>query len=280
MTDLILTILCSTSIALILKINANNKGSSIQLLAGNYFSASVIGLLLLFKNDTNSYNVELIPLGLFLSFLFVGSIFAFSKSVLLSGAALSTVSSRLSVLVPILFSILIYNELPNIFQTFGLLFTVGTIILFYYSIKNPQDHIPQKEKFLYLLGVLVGIGTADFFMKVFQENWPQSDKPWFLLWIFLFSFIITLIISQREKRKPDKNALLLGMIMGIPNIYSSYFLIGALKNFPAVFVYPFVNMSIIILTSFIVKYFWDEKWNIFSKIALAAGVLAIILLSL
>ena len=67
--------------------------------------------------------------------------------------------------------------------------------------------------------------------------------------------------------------------MGIPNIFSSYFLIEALKSYPAVFVYPVVNLSIIILTSLIVKIIWNEYWNNYSKIALLLGIISIILLS-
>ena len=280
MPDLLLTILCSASIAIILKINADKNWNTIQLLTGNYFSASLIGLLLLFSAENNTYELELIPLGLFLSFLFVGSIFAFSKSVILSGAALSTVSSRLSVFVPIVLSIIIYNELPNPFQLFGIILTAATIILFYFSVRNPNNNYLERDRFLYLIVVLIGIGTADFFMKVFQVIWEPSAKPWFLLLIFGFSFLITFILSVKERSKVDKSALILGMIMGIPNIFSSYFLIGALKSFPAVFVYPFVNMSIIVLTAVVVKFIWNEEWNLFSKIALVTGIVAIILLSL
>jgi hypothetical protein len=43
MTDLLLTILCSTSIALILKQNDTRQGHPVLLLSGNYFIAAVIG---------------------------------------------------------------------------------------------------------------------------------------------------------------------------------------------------------------------------------------------
>ena len=280
MSYLLLTILCSTSIAVILKINANNNGNSIQLLTGNYFSASIIGLILLLNNTENSYGLELIPLGLFLSFLFVGSIYAFSKSVYLSGAALSTVSSRLSVFVPIVLSIIFFKEVPDRYQYVGLFLTLLTILLFYLSVGTNAIQRDNRKQFIYLLAILVGIGLADFFMKVFQENWVISDKPWFLLWIFFFAFLITLVISIRQGNPLNKFSLLLGMVMGIPNIFSSYFLIDALKEYSAVLVYPVVNLGIIVGTAIIVKIIWNEQWNTYAKFALLTGMLAIVLLSL
>ena len=280
MLFLILTIFCSTAIALVLKINSNQNGDTIVLLTGNYFAASIISLILFLSDGNSTSPVELIPLGIFLSLLFVGSIFAFSKSVSLSGAALSTVSSRLSVFVPIILSILIYNELPNVFQIIGLLLTLLTIFLFYLSINNSSGDPKEKNKFIYLILILFGIGLADFFMKVFQENWGSSDKAWFLFWIFFFSFLITLSVAIRKKKTIHYKTLLLGIGMGIPNIFSSYFLIEALKSFPAVFVYPVVNISIIIFTSFVVKVFWNEIWNKYSRLALIAGIISILFLSI
>jgi drug/metabolite transporter (DMT)-like permease len=280
MIDLFLTILCSTSIAIILKVNSNIRGNSILLLAGNYFSASVIGLFLFLSDQRATSSTELIPLGFFLSILFVGSIFAFSKSVNLSGAALSTVSSRLSVFVPTILSMFFYLELPNNYQILGLFLTLVTILLFYFSISNSDFRDGSKNKFVYLISVLIGIGIADFFMKVFQENWLSTDKPFFLFWIFFFSFISTFFITLKKKIKVEKKTIFLGLFMGIPNIFSSYFLIEALKTYEAVFVYPFVNMSIIIATAIIVKIFWKEYWSTYSKVALLTGLASILLLSL
>jgi drug/metabolite transporter (DMT)-like permease len=277
---LLLTILSSSSIAVILKINSRKHGEPLVLLAGNYFSASILSLILLFTEKTVSTSIELIPLGAFLSILFVGSIFAFSKSVTLSGAALSTVSSRLSVLVPILLSTLFFNELPTVFQLIGLGLTITTIILFYFSISEKSIENYSKIKFKYLILVLAGIGLADFFMKVFQENWTLQNKPWFLFWIFFFSFLITLTLAIRKKNKIKPSTMYLGLLMGIPNIFSSYFLIESLKMFKSVIVYPVVNIGIILFTGIIVKIFWHEHWNNYSKIAMIVGLLSIVFLSI
>ena len=203
MLDLVFTIISSTAIAIILKINSNKKGSSLVLLSGNYLSASVIGLILFFADQNSSSSAELVPLGILLAILFVGSIFAFSKSVSLSGAAISTVSSRLSVLVPIILSMLIYKEYPNVFQIIGLLLTIITIILFYLSLNNNTNKTESKNKFIYLVAILIGIGVADFFMKIFRENWTATDKPLFLFWIFFFSFLITSSLMLKQKNKID-----------------------------------------------------------------------------
>ncbi len=116
---LLLTILCSTSIALILKYSDTKKGEPIILLAGNYLVASLIGLILLILNDTKIFSIQTLIFGAGLGLLFVLSFFAYAKAISYAGTGLATTSSRLSVIIPILFSIIFFNELPNDLHLLG-----------------------------------------------------------------------------------------------------------------------------------------------------------------
>ena len=111
---LLLTILCSTSIALILKYSDTKKGEPIVLLAGNYLVASIISFDCLFCLEKMlNFSFQTLFFGLGLGLLFVLSFFAFAKSVSYAGTGLATTSSRLSVIIPILLSIIIYNEITK-----------------------------------------------------------------------------------------------------------------------------------------------------------------------
>lgn len=279
MIDLILTILCSSSIAVILKINSVKNWNSMLLITGNYFAATIVGIIF-YSREPVPFETDLSLIGISAGILFVASIFAFSKSVQYSGGAISTLSSRLSVFVPVILSMIIYSELPSTFQFFGLLVTAVTIFLFYISVKRNNKDVDGLKKFLFLIAVLLGIGLADFYMKIFQSNFHTSQKPFFLLTIFASAFVVSSVIVRIRRIKFHKESILLGILMGIPNILSSHFLINALDTFSAVYVYPVVNMAIIILTASVVRIFWKETWNIYSTAALLTGVAAIVLLNL
>ncbi len=83
MIPLLLTILCSTSIALILKHSDTKQGNPIVLLAGNYLTASIIGLILMLLKDA-SHSIETLIFGALLGLLFVASFFAFAHVLRLS----------------------------------------------------------------------------------------------------------------------------------------------------------------------------------------------------
>lgn len=279
MIYLILTIFCSTSIALILKQNNSQNGEPVVLLSANYLVCAIISFIYLINVDFEIENT-LIIFGIFLGGLFVLSFFAFAKAVSLAGTALATVSSRLSVIVPIILTIFIFKEIPTIYQLIGISLALATIYLFYLSLKNDQNQLNNKIKYLYLIGVLIGIGINDFCMKIFEQNFVPSGKPIFLFSIFFSAFFYCLIFIIIKKLPLDKKTILRGAILGIPNVYSTVFLIGALSNLPAVMVYPLINIGIIVLTTILVVVIYKEKINNFGFLSLGMGIIAIIFLSI
>jgi drug/metabolite transporter (DMT)-like permease len=280
MTALFLTILCSSSIALILKYNDARDGNPLLLLAGNYFIAAVISFGFVLTDQQTSLSFETIIFGLFLAFLFVVSFFAFAKAVGAAGTALATVSSRLSVIVPLVLSIIVYGEKPSLFQFIGIIIALLTIVLFYFSLKTDGSRKLHFMDYFYLLAVLLGIGLNDFAMKIFNQWRPVSEKPYFILIIFSAATVYTFFVIMIKKISLDKIVLFRGGILGIPNMFSTFFILMALAQLPAIVVYPMTNIGIILLTTLGAAVIWKEKLNFFGKLALASGIIAIIFLGL
>ena len=280
MIPLILTILCSTTITLLLKYNDEKKGTAIVLLTANYFVATIITLLFLLFTPNNSYSIVTLLFGALLAFMFVFSFFMFTKAVSVAGAALASVSARLSVVIPIVFSMIFFNEKANYFHIPGFIFTLFTTFLFYYSLRNGSPTKTAKlTDYLYLLFLLMGIGLNDFCMKIFEQKRPETDTSFFLFGIFFFAFIYSAIYVFVNKIKIERQTLAIGAVLGVPNIFSSFFLLGALTQLPAIIVYPVSNIGIILLTTLAAAIIWKERLNPFGKCALISGLVAILLLS-
>ncbi len=278
MFDLIFTVLCSTTIALILKQNDRQSGNILLLLSANYFVATVIGLIVWGSQSTKIFSWQPVLFGALLGGLFVFSFFAFAKAVAAAGTALATVSARLSVIIPVIFSIIFFGENPDPKNWIGFLLTLVTIFFFYKSLGSNSQKKLRLENYFFILAVLVGIGINDFSMKIFNEWRPESETGLFLLSIFFFAFIYSILIVAMQKIKFSKATLVRGAVLGIPNIFSTFFLIGALKALPAIRVYPTVNISVIILTALAAAGLWRETLNRPGIAALVSGSLAIVLL--
>ena len=280
MIDLVLTIFCSTSIALLIRFSGTKNEKPIVLLAANYFIASIISLFYIFYFDSK-FTLTIVSFGLILGLLFVLSFFAFTRAVSLAGTALATVSSRLSVIVPLVFSIIIFKEDPTMNQIIGMLLALVTIYLFYLSIKNTNNSSQNnKIKYLYLLAVLIGIGINDFSMKIFQQTYSEVEKPYFLFSIFFSAFLYSLFYIKFAKIKLEKNTIIKGAILGVPNVYSTIFLIGALTQLPAVLVFPLTNIGIIILTAILATVIFKERLNRYGIYSLMLGLISIIFLTI
>lgn len=278
MISLILTILSSTSIALILKFNHNKSGDPLTLLSGNYLAASIISIIMISFDAAFEFSVETLVFGAALGGMFVYSFFAYAKAVSAAGASLATVSSRLSVIIPIGLSISFLSEEPVFSHYIGFGFTLITIILFYYSLKKGSEGGLNIKDYMFLIILLVGIGVNDFCIKIFELHRPPEEKALFLFSIFTFSFIYTMIILLFKKIKFEKKVFLRGGILGIPNIFSSFFLIDSLAKYDAILVFPVINIGIILLTSFLTILIWRENINLYGAFSLISGILAIIFL--
>jgi drug/metabolite transporter (DMT)-like permease len=275
-----MTVICSSSIALIIKQNSEKKGNPLVLLAGNYLIAALISGLLFLTKEKIEFSFFTFLFGTGMGALFLFSFFAFTAAVETAGTALATVSSRISVVVPVIFSIILFNEIPTMFHLTGIIFAIITIIFFYFSLRTIKEKILSVRDYFFLFIVLIGIGVCDFGMKVFQYLSERNEEAFFLLIVFSFAFIYAVIVIKAKKIRFDKSSMTRGGLLGIPNIFSSYFLLGALGELPGIIVYPAANIGIILLTTFSAWLIWKESINRFGKLALISGAVAIFFLSL
>ncbi len=279
MLPLLLTILCSTSIALILKYSDTKKGNPVLLLCANYFSAAIISFILIISGKSTAYSTETFLFGVVLGLLFFAGFFVFAMAISKTGASLSAVSSRLSVIIPVGLSIIIYNEVPSTFQSAGIILALITILLFYFSIRKFSSGSFNKTDYMYLVLLLAAIGLNDFCLKIFQNWRPADEKNFFIFIIFSFAFIYSFSYVLLKKIRIDYRTVSTGLLLGIPNVFSSYFMLDALNSLPAVIVYPSINIGIIVLTTFAAFLIWKEKLNVYGWWAMGSGIAAIYLLS-
>ncbi len=278
MIDLVLSILCSAAIVLILKADHSGGGERWWLLAGNYATAALSGWLLALGKFTAWPSLQISLLALILSGAFVLSFYLLSKSVAAAGASLSAVSSRLSVLIPVFFSIFFFGEGLGLEKLLGLAFALATFLFFALAMQNGEHS--EKRKLWPLIAVFFSLGLTDFSMKLFQELQNAGEKPLFLAILFSGAFLLTLLISIIQRLPFHRRSFALGLLLGFPNLFSSWFLIGALEQFPAVMVFPAVNVGIILATALASAFIWKEIPNRWGRLAIVSGIAGIIFLSI
>lgn len=280
MIYLVLALICSSSLALILKQGRVNNANTVLLINGNYLTASVISFLFVMFNNSFDYSLGSVGFGTALGLLFAVTFVLYSEAISIAGTALATVSARLSVLIPVLFSIFLYGETPTLIMIFGFVLALITLYLFYLSLKNHSSENSKRGKYIYLFTLLVGIGLVDFSMKIFERTFPVEEKGFFVFSIFFSAFIYTLLYLLIKKIKFDKKTFKLGLLLGLPNVLAIHFVLAALGELPAIIVFPIQNIGVIVITAVAAYLLFKEKINLYGKLAIAVGIAAILFLKL
>lgn len=280
MIYLFLTIICSSSLALILKYGNVKKSNTTVLINANYITASAISLLLILIKGKFYISLEAFLFALFLGYLFAETFFIYSRAVGFAGTALATVSARLSVLIPVIFSILIFNESPNLKMILGFLVALITFYFFYLSLQKNNINGHGSKGYIYLILLFVGVGVVDFSMKIFERSFSQDEKGTFVFTIFFTAFLYTLIRILIQKISFEPHTFRTGLILGLPNVLAIQFILAALSELPAIVVFPVLNIGVIVFTAVVAFIIWREKLNKYGLVAIVTGIVAIILLRL
>lgn len=280
----ILTVLSSLAISLILKFNETRSGDRIIVAGTNYVVAATLGLL--FSSPFSSVSPALpspgwIAFGALTGIGFVAGFLLLMRSMKEIGLAVTASVARTATLGPVLLAILFYDERPGIVEITGVGIGLLAFLLLGIAQRKPGERFSLNPAALGLLtGVLIVMILNDFAMKVTQfNNVPEAA---FLLIVFGVAGLLCwgFVFMRRASHKTvlRKHDVLLGAVLGIPNYFSSYFLILALQNIPATTVFPIVSASGVVASTFAAVLIWKERPSATAWCGIGLATLAVILL--
>ena len=248
MLYLLLAILSSSLISIIMRLSSGRAKSERGMLLANYAVCSLIAALYsgpktLFAGG-EGFGFAL-GLGVFGGFLFLTAFILFQRSVKKNGVVLSSSFMKLGLLVPIVLSVTAFHEKPSLWEALGFLLALAAIVLINY---RPQS---GKSGFTFSLPILLLVGgMADSMTKVFEELGNSAFSSAFLFCIFASAFIMCSLLIAYEKKPPAIKDLLYGAAVGIPNYFSSHFLLMALESgLSGVVAYPVFSVFTILIVS-------------------------------
>ena len=278
MIFLLLALLSSSVLAIVLKyLNSSSP-------YGVYFVNYIICALLAFATMEPKalYNNDITPcwLGGITGLLYLASLCANGYSIHKNGAILSSVFTRLGILVPILLSVMLFGERPTMPQGLGIALAVAAAVMMNGLSRKAENHDTGNKIYLLLLLTLLLNGTSDAMSKVFTQLGRRQDDGLFMFYIFLFAGLATLMILVKERRPPTGRDIFFGVLVGVPNFLSSRLLLAALAELPAFLVYPSYSVGVILTISVISFFLFRERLN--GRQMGAAGMIlgALVLLNL
>lgn len=278
MVFLLLSILGSALISIIMRLSSNRVNARLSMLCANYFMCMTLAAAF------SGFRVAPVGEDGFLGALGMGlgnGVFYLSSFILLqyntrkAGVVLSSVFMKLGLLVPFILSVTVFREIPTALHICGFMLAIAAIILMY-----AQKDSAGKKPMFWLIALLILGGSANAMSKVFDTYGSPALSGQFLFYTFGSAFILCLILVLAKKERPKGKDLFFGLLIGIPNFFSSKFLLASLPHLPAVVAYPTFSVGTILLVTLAGILFFKERLSKVQWISMGGIAVALILLNL
>lgn len=281
MIYILLSISCSVTVAVLLKLAKRYKIDVLQAVMWNYLAAVILSYFF-FKPAFNDLLIVPSQLNMTLGVLLPLLFLVLAASVRNIGIVKTDIAQRLSLFIPILASVYLFAEHFSNLKIAGLL--VGfTAIIFTLFRKSALGS--QKYAFIYPVLVFIGFGLVDVLFKQLAQD-KSVPYTTALLMIFCISFVVAMLVLLYmvllKKQKVELINLICGLILGAFNFGNILFYMKAhraMAENPST-VFAAMNMGVILLGSLVGIILFKEKVSKLNYLGIALALVAIVLITL
>ncbi|MGO4875315.1 DMT family transporter [Pedobacter sp. AJM] len=282
MIYIILSVLCSVTVAVLLKLAKRYQINIIQAVTVNYFTALTL-CFLFFKPDVHLLGTSAPwPVYIALAILLPSIFLVLAASVKKLGIVKTDIAQRLSLFIPVLAAYFIFKEGFNEYKIIGLAIGFLAIIL---TFIRKSDQEAQSKQWVYPIAVFIGFGVIDVLFKqiALYKALPYTTS---LFTVFALAFIVSILLVFfmviTRKTKLQLVNLACGLILGCFNFGNILFYMKAhkaLSENPST-VFAAMNMGVIVVGSLIGIIIFKEKLSKLNYIGIFLALVAVIFITL
>ncbi len=285
---LLISILFSAGMVLLFKAFEVFKIENLHALLVNYITASI--LCNTFSSNepilfTHFWQHDWFPLTLFLGILFISIFYASAITAQKIAVSVSIVSSKMSVMIPVLFAYYYMDGKLNYITIIGI---VGSLLAVYFTVKREEkSRLSGMGNILFPLAVFLGSGIVDSSLNYLQHTYMDtSDVNDQLGLIFGIAGVtglvvyIVQIITKKQKSFYTKS-IIGGIALGSFNYISTICLMKALneKFIEKTVLFPVANVAIVALTTILSVILFKEKLSKQNWVGIILCLVFILLIS-
>lgn len=274
----LLAVLSSTLVSVLMRASDRHARNKTSMLACNYLVCTALAAS--FMGNTPFFSAAdggffSMALGFFSGVLYLVSFLMLQWNIGRNGVALPSTYMKLGVLVPTIMAITVFGEKPQAAQILGIILAVLAIVLIQSEKGNGRTGSQTGLLVLLLCG-----GLTDGMAKIFEYWGTASRQGQYLFFTFGVALMLCILLSIHRKQGLGWQDALFGILIGVPNYFSSWFLLLSLKYMPAVVVYPGFSVGTIVLVTLIGAVCFRERLSRRQLVAVGIIVAALALLNL
>ena len=286
MIYLLLSVLSSTIIFIVFRLYKKFGVNTLQAIIVNYFVACTVGFFGYIEGSDFSHvsSENWFPGALMLGVLFITVFNLAAITTQKSGLSVVAVATKMSVAIPVLFGIFLYNEGTGLLKILGIILALVSVYLT--SIKSEEGITIKKENLIFPLLVFLGSGIIDTSIKYLETSYvSKTDVGLFSSTIFasagILGTFILIVQALTGKLKITFKNILGGIALGIPNYFSIYFLVMALRTdgFDSSTIFTINHVAIVTVSTLVGILLFKEKLIRKNWIGLVFAIISIILVA-
>ena len=276
MIYLILAVLSSAGISLVMRLSVDHVKNNLTMLAAGYLSCTILALIYTGAGHVSIQAEGLsttILLAVVAGFLLLAGFVCLQWNTRENGVVLSGVFSKLGVLVPTVISVVVFAEKPSAIETVGFLLAVSAIFLM------NGGKAQKAGSRVALLLLLLTNGMADAMAKIYDEMGSPDLQEVYLLLAFIVAFLLCVGVAIYKKQGLTMVDVGYGLLLGIPNYFTTKFLIKALGTIPAVVAYPTYSVATMLAVTALGIFAFHEKLSRRQMAGMVVILAALVLLN-
>ncbi|MFN8281690.1 MAG: EamA family transporter [Chitinophagales bacterium] len=292
MIYLLLSILCSTSLVVILRLFSNYNIKTAHGIVFNYLVCCVTGLLFAehLPTATEYFNWNGWYACLLLGSLFYIVFNTTGKATTILGVATTSLLFKISFVITVFVALLFLGDVITWNKIIGIICAITAVFLITYTKEKSAvtaTSAQKKEYILMCLFVFFGSGACDTGFNLVRLNLiPVALEHVATVTIFFGAFICSFLLNVKDKSLFQWKNIVAGLVLGIPNYGSLYFWIQALKelklefNWDSSTVFPINNIGVVCFSAFIGFILFREKFSIQKLAGFVLAVVSIVFIGL
>ena len=275
MIALSLTIILTTVLFLVFKEFSKRDINTHQAITFNYLTAALIALYI---GDVNHNVINLNNTDWFYSTIVFGALFIVMFNVMAIttqklGISISSMASKMSLIIPVIGAIIFQNASIGIYKIAGIIIAIVAVYLTFK--KSGSTAKPTLAIILFF-----GAGILDMWLDFIRNNYLSSniDFNLFIVTVFFTAFGMGVLKVIWEGKRILRKNIVAGIVLGAPNYFSIYFVLLALENLGGIYVFPILNIGVVLLSAIISWLFYQEQMSKTNWMGIGLACLSIVII--